>query len=88
MEEWKEKILSIIINNLPKDRDRFSSDTIIDIYLKEEMFEELSRLRKMRRKMRLVTNREDWYCIDGDGSPKEVWNQIKRILVKLDSNVI
>ena len=39
-EEWKEKILSIIINNLPKDRDRFGSDTIIDIYLKEEMFEE------------------------------------------------
>jgi len=39
-EEWKEKILSIIINNLPKDRDRFSSNTIIDIYLKEEMFEE------------------------------------------------
>jgi hypothetical protein len=34
-EEWKEKILSLIINNLPKDRD-----TIIDIYLKEEMFEE------------------------------------------------
>ena len=26
--------------NSPKDRDRFSSDTIIDIYLKEEMFEE------------------------------------------------
>jgi len=39
-EEWKEKVLSIIINNLPKDRDRFSSDTIIDIYLKEEMFKE------------------------------------------------
>ncbi len=38
--EWKEKILSIIINNLPKDRNRFSSDTIIDVYLKEEMFEE------------------------------------------------
>lgn len=38
--DWKEKILSIIINNLPKDRDRFSSDTIIDIYLKEEMFAE------------------------------------------------
>jgi dTMP kinase len=55
---------------------------------KEEIFEELSRLRKMRRKMRLITNRKDWYCIDGDGSPKEVWSQIKRILVKLDSNVI
>ena len=39
-EDWKEKILSIIINNLPKDRDRFSRDTIIDIYLKEKMFEE------------------------------------------------
>ena len=39
-EEWKEKIFSIIINNLPKDRGRFNSDTIIDIYLKEKMFEE------------------------------------------------
>ncbi|MFX0182622.1 MAG: thymidylate kinase [Candidatus Hodarchaeota archaeon] len=56
--------------------------------IKEEMFEELSRLRKMRRKMLLVTNRKDWFRIDGDGSPKEVWNQIKQILIQLDSNVI
>ncbi|MCK5767251.1 MAG: SWIM zinc finger family protein [Candidatus Atribacteria bacterium] len=38
-EEWNEKILSIIINNLSKDRDRFSSDLIINIYLKEKIFE-------------------------------------------------
>jgi len=36
--EWKEKILSIIINSLLKDR--FSSNTIIDLYLRERMFEQ------------------------------------------------
>jgi len=38
-EEWKEKILSLIINSLSKDRDGFSSDVIINLYLREEMFE-------------------------------------------------
>lgn len=52
---------------------------------KEEMFETLPRLLKMQRKMRFITEKKDWFRIDGDGSPKEVWEQIKRILIQLES---
>ncbi len=52
---------------------------------KKEMFESLSRLKKMRWKMRGVTMRKHWYQIDGDDSPKQVWKQIYQILVQLDS---
>ncbi|MFX0149229.1 MAG: thymidylate kinase [Candidatus Hodarchaeota archaeon] len=52
---------------------------------KMEMFEKMSRLRKMRKKMQLVTSRKEWFCIDGDGSPRDVWLQIKHILIALDS---
>lgn len=39
-EDWK-KLFSTIINNLSKDRDRFGGeDTIINLYLKEGMFEQ------------------------------------------------
>ena len=52
---------------------------------KQEMFENLSRLKKMQRKMRFVTRRKHWYQINGDDSRKKVWMQIQQILLKLDS---
>ena len=52
---------------------------------KQEMFESLSRLKKMQRKMRFVTRRKHWNQINGDDSPKKVWKQIHQILLKLDS---
>lgn len=52
----------------------------------QEMFENLSRLKKMRKKMVLVTRRKHWYRINGDGSPRMVWKQIHQILLKLESN--
>jgi len=39
-EEWKEKIISKIINSLSKNRDRFGSGTIINLYLREGMLEQ------------------------------------------------
>ncbi|MFX1282834.1 MAG: thymidylate kinase [Promethearchaeota archaeon] len=55
---------------------------------KQEMFESLSRLKKMRYKMQSVTQRKNWFQIDGDASPNEVWIQIHQILVQLDSEII
>ncbi|UCG90599.1 MAG: thymidylate kinase [Candidatus Heimdallarchaeota archaeon] len=55
---------------------------------KEEMFETLSRLNKMRRKMQSVTKRKSWFQIDGNGSPSKVWLQIRQILVRLDTETI
>jgi len=52
---------------------------------KNEMFESISHLRKMRTKMRLITQTKSWYQIDGDVSPSQVWLQIQRILCQLDS---
>ncbi|MHA2245801.1 MAG: thymidylate kinase [Candidatus Hodarchaeales archaeon] len=52
----------------------------------QEMFESLSRLKKMRKKMVLVTRRKHWYRINGDGSPRMVWKQIHEILLQLESN--
>ena len=52
---------------------------------KTEMFESLSRLKKMRWKMQRVTMKKHWYQIDGNDSPRRVWKQIHQILVKLDS---
>ena len=49
----------------------------------EEMFENLPRLKKMRRKMRYVTKIKHWHCINGDKSPELVWFQIKTILGQL-----
>ncbi|UCE14837.1 MAG: thymidylate kinase [Candidatus Heimdallarchaeota archaeon] len=50
-----------------------------------EMFESLKRLRKMQRKMRIVTKRNQWYRINGDPSPSVVWSQIRQVLIQLDS---
>ncbi len=55
---------------------------------KQEMFEGLSRLKKMRGKMQSVTKRKSWFQINGDGSPSKVWYQIRQILVQLDSETI
>ncbi len=52
---------------------------------KGEMFETLPRLQKMQHKMRQVTCRKKWFVINGNKEPKAVWDQIRRILVKLDS---
>lgn len=52
---------------------------------KYEMFESLNRLRKMQMKMRIVTQRNQWYRIDGNPMPSVVWSQIRQVLVKLDS---
>ena len=54
---------------------------------KQEMFENLPRLKKMQRKMRSVTREKNWYHIDGDVSPDLVWFQIKRILDEQILNV-
>ena len=51
---------------------------------KQEMFESISRLRKMSTKMRLVTQKHNWYQIDGNTSPHQVWFQIRNILDQLD----
>ncbi len=47
---------------------------------KEEMFENLPRLRKMYRKMNRVTTEKDWIRINGDVKPEKVWEQIKIVL--------
>ncbi len=46
----------------------------------EEMFETLPKLRKMQRKMRHVTKFYHWHLIDGNGTPNQVWSQIKAII--------
>lgn len=55
---------------------------------KHEMFENLPRLRKMRRKMRFLTSKYQWYQINGDESPQRVWEQICAILTQLDSTAM
>ncbi|MHA2202445.1 MAG: thymidylate kinase [Candidatus Hodarchaeales archaeon] len=52
---------------------------------RQEMFESLTRLRKMRYKMRSVTQKKNWHQIDGNVSPSQVWIQIRNILIQLDS---
>ncbi|MFX1505697.1 MAG: thymidylate kinase [Promethearchaeota archaeon] len=53
-----------------------------------EMFESLTRLRKMRLKMQAVTQKYNWFQINGDVSPTQVWFQIRKILIQLDSEAI
>ncbi|MFX0013782.1 MAG: thymidylate kinase [Promethearchaeota archaeon] len=53
-----------------------------------EMFETLARLRKIRRKMKLVTTQKNWFLIDGSASPSKVWNQIHQVLNYLNSKNI
>ena len=48
----------------------------------EEMFENIPRLRKMRRKMLNITNLKHWHIINGDESQETVWIQIKEVLDK------
>ena len=43
----------------------------------EEMFEQLPKLQKMHKKMNYITRIKKWQVIDGNGSPKDVWDQIK-----------
>ncbi|MHA2388788.1 MAG: thymidylate kinase [Candidatus Hodarchaeales archaeon] len=45
-----------------------------------EMFETLPKLRKMQQKMKHVTKFHHWHRIDGNGTPSQVWSQIKVIL--------
>jgi dTMP kinase len=52
---------------------------------KQEMFESLDRLRKMRLKMQAVTRKNNWFQINGDVSPIQVWFQIRNILDQIDS---
>ncbi|UCG04306.1 MAG: thymidylate kinase [Candidatus Heimdallarchaeota archaeon] len=63
-------------------------DRILERGEKQEMFESLARLRKMRHKMRSVTQKKKWVIIDGDVSPSQVWIQIRNILIQLDSDSI
>ncbi|MFX0205411.1 MAG: thymidylate kinase [Candidatus Hodarchaeota archaeon] len=55
---------------------------------KQEMFESLTRLRKMRLKMQAVTQNNNWFQINGDVSPAQVWFQIKNILSHFDSETV
>ena len=48
----------------------------------EEMFETQPRLRKTQHKMRHVTKFHHWYRIDGNGTPLQVWSQIKSVLIQ------
>ena len=52
---------------------------------KQEMFESLTRLRKMRFKMQAVTQKNNWFQINGDVSPTQVWVQIRNILRQLET---
>ncbi|MFX0122613.1 MAG: thymidylate kinase [Candidatus Hodarchaeota archaeon] len=63
-------------------------DRILKRGEKQEMFESLTRLRKMRFKMRAVTQKNNWFQINGDVSPSQVWYQIHNILIQLDSGAI
>jgi dTMP kinase len=54
---------------------------------KGEMFETLPRLQKMQRKMRRVTYKKKWFWINGNKEPKDVWYQIRKKLIELDSRL-
>lgn len=54
---------------------------------KKEMFESLTRLKKMRNKMQAIIRKKKWFRINGDKSPHKVWLQIRQILIQLDSTV-
>lgn len=60
-------------------------DRILKRGEKQEMFESITRLRKMRYKMRFVTQKNNWFQIDGDVPPSQIWIQIRDILIQLDS---
>lgn len=45
-----------------------------------EMFENIEKLGKIRKKMLLITSDKKWYIIDGNKSPQKVFNQIKKHL--------
>ncbi len=46
----------------------------------EEMFETIPKLKKMQHKMNHVTRYHQWHRIDGNGSPSQVWAQIKAVI--------